>query len=185
MQFFKLLLLFLSLAYGGDIHQKLIIDGYRDLSEAKAMLMESQLYIMNNKNIKMIVKKEHLKLEIETIGDYSMIVLRPIESKDIKERLMLALGKFSPSRFCIEDEYTDLYAGVESEGSGIAVWDMMRSDLSVIGLEWIVLLLLSIIGLTASIVNRKKLSLLNSMQKDIITNQKKMENEINSLETKG
>jgi len=185
MQFFKLLILSLSLAYGGDIHQKLIIDGYRDSEEARMMLMKTQLYIINNEEIRKIVKIENIKLAIEDIGNYSMVVLKPIESIKIKEHLMLALGSLSPTRFCIEDEYTDVSTVVKSDKKDIKIWDTMQKDINNIGLEWIVLLLLSLIGLTASIVNRKKLSLLNSMQKDIIINQKKMENEINSLETKG
>jgi len=184
MQFFKLLILSLSLVYGGDIHQKLIIDGYRDSSEAKMMLMKAQLYIMNNEDIRKIIKIENLNLEIENIGNFSMVVIKPIESIETKEHLMLALGSFSSTMFCIEDVQTDVSTDMQSPDTNTKVWEAVKSDVDMIGLEWIILLLLSFIGLIASIVNRKKLSTLNSMQKDIIKNQKIMENEINSLETK-
>jgi len=184
MQFFKLLILSLSLAYGGDIHQKLIIDGYRDSEEARIMLMKTQLYIMNNEDIRKIVKKEKLRLEIEDIGSYSMVVIKPIDSIQTKEHLMFALGSFSPTRFCIKDEYTDVFATVQATNEDTKVWELVGSNVNMIGFEWIILLLLSLVGLIASIINRKKLSKLNSMQKNIIKNQRIMENEINSLGTK-
>jgi len=184
MQFFKLLILSLSLAYGGDIHQKLIIDGYKDSSKAKMMLMKTQLYIMNNEGIRKIVKKKKLRLEIEDIGSYSMVIIKPIDSIQTKEHLMLAIGSFSPSRFCIKDEYTDVFATARSANGNMKIWELVGSNINTIGFEWIILLLLSLVGLIASIINRKKLSKLNRMQKDIIKNQRIMENEINSLGTK-
>jgi len=184
MQFFKLLVLSLSLAYGGDIHQKLIIDGYKDSAKAKMMLMKTQLYIINNEDIRKIVKKEKLRLEIEDIGNYSMVVIKPIDSIETKEHLMFALGSFSPTRFCIRDEYTDVFDTIQATSEDNKVWELVETNINMIGFEWIILLLLSLVGLIASIINRKKLSKLNSMQKDIIKNQKIMENEINSLGTK-
>ena len=50
-----------------------------------------------------------------------------------------------------------------------------------IGLQWIVLLLLAIIGLTLSVYNRRKLASLEKIQKELSRKQDQREDEIKKL----
>lgn len=50
-----------------------------------------------------------------------------------------------------------------------------------IGLQWIVLLLLAIIGLTLSVYNRRKLASLEKIQKELSIKQDQREDEIKKL----
>jgi len=50
-----------------------------------------------------------------------------------------------------------------------------------IGLQWIVLLLLAIIGLTLSVHNRRKLASLEKIQKELSIKQDQREDEIKKL----
>ena len=193
MQVIIVMLFSLTLLFSEGIHEKLIISGDNDIVNAQADLLKLKGYFTANPEIRLLQEKYKLTLEMEILGDHMLVVLKPVETEALKSKLMTLLKPLFPELFSIK--YQEMKCPDEETGAKINVESMNKPVLPVkveknqfyqflledVGLQWLALLLLAIVGLTLSIHNRSKLANLEKTQQDLSLKQDKIEDELKKL----
>jgi len=177
--------------FSQDISEKLIVSSDKNSTTTQMHLLKLKMYFMDNAQIKALQEQYKLNLEIETLGEYTMVVIKPIKSLTVKNELLLFLRPLFPDIFSISDNKREMKSPNSLNGSKTITTDTPSADTKImhqakvlieeIGLQWIALLLLSIIGLTLSLNSRRKMASLESRQNDLSRKQEKIENEIKNL----
>lgn len=193
MRLMLVILFSLTLLLSKDISEKLIVSGDKNSTTTQMHLLKLKMLFIGNPQTRALQEKYKLNLEIETLDTYTMVVIKPIISLALKNELLLFLSPFFPNIFSIEDHKREI-TGSERMNESIFMKTQIISPQNNtmhqanrwieeigIGLEWIALLLLSIIGLTLSLNSRRKMSSLENIQKDLIRKQEEIENEIKNL----
>jgi len=176
MRIYLLFIVFLTLLNGKPINQKLIISSSTDKNSIDIMLLKTKILLLEDKNIIELKKRYDFQINTEKIGTFYALVAKPISSIEMRKKLTLALAPISKNIFYINVKKPITLTDTASPKK--------RNLIEVIGLQWVVLLLLSFLGLMASIINRRKLRILNQMQENINKNQIKMEYQIKGLRGK-
>jgi len=166
-----------TLLFSEAMHEKLIISGDNDIVNAQADLLKLKDYFIKNPDIRLLQEKHKLTLEIEVLGDYVLVVVKPVETETLKSELLTLLKPLFPEIFSIKfQEMKCPVSPVKVEKS--KYYQFLVEE---VGLQWLALLLLAIIGLTLSIHNRKKLGSLEKIQKEFSIKQDQIEDEIKKL----
>lgn len=175
----------LTMLFSEAMHEKLIISGDNDIVNAQADLSQLKVYFIENPEIRILQEKHKLKLELEVLGDYALVVIKPVETEALKNELQTLLKPLFPELFFIEDKEMKRSDAGSMKKAGVPV-DVEKSQyyqflVEEVGMQWLALLLLAITGLTLSIRNRKKLASLEKTQKDLSIKQDQIEDEIKHL----
>jgi len=183
----------LTLLFSEPMHEKLIISGDNDIVNAQAELLKLKSYFIENPEISLLQEKHKLILEMEVLGDYALVVIKPVETEALKSELLTLLKPLFPELFSIKyqevecpDVEIDAKTNVESMKNLASPVKVEKSQyyqflVEEIGLQWLALLLLAVIGLTLSVHNRRKLVSLEKTQKELSIKQDQIEDEINKL----
>lgn len=193
MRLMIVILFSLTMLFSQDISEKLIVSGDSNSKTAHMHLLKLKMYFIENSQTRALQEKYKLNIETETLGDYTMVVIKPIRSLAVKNELMLLLTPLFPDIFSIEDnkrerstsdsrEETMKTHATSTESNSMHQAEVLIEE---IGLQWIALLLLSIIGLTLSLSSRRKMASLENIQKDLSRKQEQIENEIKNLGASG
>jgi cbb3-type cytochrome oxidase subunit 3 len=191
MQVIIVILFSFTMLFSEAIQGKLIIGGDNDLLHTQADLMKLKSSFIENQELKELQEKYKLKLEMEVLGDYAIVVIKPVGTLVLKHELLSLLKPLFPDIFFIAEKR----AKIESSNSdkkpasmtnpvssvkvtGSAVYEFLAEE---VGFQWLVLLLLALIGLTLSIYNRRKLATLEKTQQDLSLKQERIEDEIKQL----
>lgn len=195
MRLMIIILFSLTMLFSQDISEKLIISGDKNSTTTQMHLLKLKMYFMENVQTRTLQEQHQLNLELETLGDYTMVVIKPIKSLAVKNELILLLNPLFPDIFSIEDKKREMKSPNSFIGSKTIKRDAPSTDTNIIhqaegfiveiGLQWIALLLLSIIGLMLSLNSRRKMANLESIQKDLSRKQEEIENEIKNLGASG
>ncbi len=97
-----MMLFSLTMLFSGAMHEKLIISGNNDIVDAQADLLKLKSYFIENPEISLLQKKHTLTLETEVLGDYALVVIKPVETKALKSELMTLLKPLFPELFSIK-----------------------------------------------------------------------------------
>lgn len=168
----------LSLAEGTS--QKLIVYTNKNRQDAQESLLKLKVYFIENPKIRALNEAHELKVELQTLGAYTMVVVKPVISLSVKNKLLMELSPVFPGIFALEDKTQYKIDHASKVLIPVKNYEV-KTLIENIGLQWIVLLLLSTVGLLLSIIRRKRLLLLDEKQKELDKNQKEIENEIRSL----
>ncbi len=166
-----------TLLFSEAIHEKLIISGDNDIVNAQADLLKLKDYFIENPEIRLLQEKHKLTLEMEVLAEYALVVIKPVGTEALKSELSTLLKPLFPELFSIK------YQEMKCPVSPVKVEKSQYYQFLVeeVGLQWLALLLLAIIGLTLSIHNRKKLVSLETIQKELSIKQDQIEGEIKKL----
>lgn len=179
----------ITLLFSEGIHEKLIISGDNEIVNAQADLLKLEGYFTANPEIRLLQEKYNLILEMEVLGDHMLVVIKPVETEALKNKLLTLLKPLFPELFSIK------YQEIKLPDEETAVVSVKKPVLPVkveknqyyqflvedVGLQWLALLLLAIIGLTLSIHNRRKLANLEKTQTELSIKQDQIEADIKKL----
>ncbi len=195
MRLIIVILFSLTMLFSKDISQKLIISSDKNSTTIQMHLLKLKMVFIGNPQTRELQEKYKLNLEIETLDEYKMVVIRPIKSLAVKNELLLLLNPLFPNIFSIEDHKRESLAPESVNESKIIktdtpsahtnTMDQAKIWIEEIGLEWIALLFLSIIGLTLSLNSRSKMASLENIQKNLTRKQEEIEKEIKNLGASG
>jgi len=169
-----------------DLHEKLIVSPSKDVHIVEENLLTLKVYFHENTYSRELQEKHKLNFTVEKLGDYSMVVIKPIEVSSLKNELLILLHPLFDELFFIDDlkvvaakpkvtRPKHYSAPLKVEQNILLSW------YETIGLQWVALLILATIGLIMSLLNRRKLAHIEKVQKDLTSDQKNIENEINNL----
>ena len=184
----KLLLMMLcsvSLLFSEGMSQKLIVSTNKNGKNVQESLLKLKVYFIENPNLRVLNEANDLKLELETLGMYTMVVVKPIVSLSVKNSLLMELAPVFPDVFALEDKIphqtdSNAEAFMPVKNHGVKS-NNVKTFIEKMGLQWISLLILATVGLLLSILRRKKLLILDEKQKELDIDQKEIENEIKNL----
>jgi hypothetical protein len=174
----------ITLLLSEGMSQKLIVYTDKNVKNAQESLLKLKVYFIESPKIRALNEDNDIQLELETLGAYTMVVVKPILSLSVKNSLLMELSPVFPDVFALENrtlhqaDTNEAFIPVKNDESiASSVQKFMRT----IGLQWITLLMLATVGLLLSILRRKKLLILDEKQKELDIDQKEIENEINNL----
>jgi len=192
MRIMIVILFSLTMLFSNDISGKLIVSGDKNSTTTQMHLLKLKMYFMQNAHTRALQEQYKLSLEMETLGDYTMVVIKPIKSLAVKNELLLLLSPLFPDIFSIEDNKKSMQNPnslhtIKTDAPSIDTNIIHQAEglIEEIGLQWIALLLLSIIGLTLSLNSRRKMASLESTQQDLSRKQEQIEKEIKNLGASG
>lgn len=191
MRLMLVILFSLTMLLSKDISEKLMVSGDKNSTTTEMHLLKLKMVFIGNSKTRALQEKYKLNLEIETLDEYTMVVIKPIKSLALKNELLLFLSPLFPNIFSIEDHKRERTGPKPMNEINIIkthttphqnnTMHQAKSLIEEVGLEWTALLFLSIIGLTLSLNSRRKMSSLENIQKDLIRKQEEIENEIKNL----
>ena len=168
--------------YDKHITQKLVVVVTKERRDAKLNLSKLRIFFIDNEKAKRLEEKYHLTLKIETVGDFSLVMIEPIASAKVKNQLLFLLSPYFSDMFMLKENKIVCEPVDEKRRlAQITVSKNKKSLIREIGLEWITLFFLSLIGLITSIYNRRKLKTLIESQEKLSFNQEKIESEMDTL----
>ncbi len=195
MRLMLVILFSLTMLFSKDISQKLIVSSDKNSTTIQMHLLKLKMVFIGNPQTRALQEKYKLNIEIETLDEYKMVVIKPIKSLAVKNELLLFLSPFFPNIFSIEDHKRETTGPESMNQSKIIKNDITPPNANImhqakilieeIGVEWIALLFLSIIGLTLSLNSRRKMASLENIQKELSRKQEEIEKEIKNLGASG
>ena len=171
------------------INDKLILAYSKDKTDLTNKLYEiEQIFIDDMVNLNLFNKYE-LTTQIETMKQFYILTIKPIKDKNLKINLEILLNQNYPNMYFISNIEKK---HIKKENIKKPIKPIFKvSKLKIItfmeivnniGLEWIALLFLSIIGLLYSLYSRKKSILIDKNQNRLKENQSDVEEEFNKME---
>ena len=184
-----------------SINEKLLLGYSTQEQVSKDALLTLKIYFRENSHLALLQEQNDLQFKIERLGDYHVTVIYPIHSLAVRNDLLLNLSPLFSDMIYIDRQNEVLLAEVTSVKSVSVQKPKQKIEMktktehlkksqntkpknSDLGLQWIALLLLFIVGLVLLIRNRKKLSNIKEGQEDMQHNQNKIETQINTLGAK-
>ena len=174
-----------TLLLSEGMSQKLIVYTDKNGKNAQESLLRLKVHFIENPNIRALNEVNDLKVELETLGAYTMVVVKPIVSLSVKNTLLIELAPVFPDVFALEERIhhqtdNNIEAFMHVKNNNLKI-NSVKTFIEGIGLQWIALLLLAAVGLLLYILRRKRLVLLDANQKALDIDQKEIENEIKNL----
>ncbi|NOR56390.1 MAG: hypothetical protein GQ531_09300 [Sulfurovum sp.] len=175
-----------------NTNEKLLL-GYSTQEEvSKEALLALKIHFIDNQHLAQLQAQNDLHFKVERLGDYYVTVIYPIHSLEVRNDLLLNLSPLFSDMFYMDSQEEVLLAEAESDKSlslkvptnktkQLQKSQNLKPKNADLGLQWLVLLLLSTVGLIILVRNRKKLSKIKQGQDDMQDNQKKIEIEINTV----
>ena len=178
-----------------SINEKLLLGYSTQEQVSKDALLTLKIYFRENSHLALLQEQNDLQFKIERLGDYHVTVIYPIHSLAVRNDLLLNLSPLFSDMIYIDRQNEVLLAeatsvkSVSVQKTTVKAKHLKKSQNtkpknSDLGLQWIALLLLFIVGLVLLIRNRKKLSNIKEGQEDMQHNQNKIETQINTLGAK-
>lgn len=190
-----IILFLLSISFSKDISEKLIISANKNHTIVQMDFLKLKMYFRDNNQMKVLQEIYKLSLEIETVGEYTMVVIKPIQSIAVKNELLVYLSSHFQDIFSLEENKRETTSPNNLKDSIDLNRPNSSADESIIhqagvlveaiGLQWITLFLLSVIGLTLSLGSRSKMENLEDTQKELRFKQEQIEEEIKKLGASG
>lgn len=184
MRFMIIIILFTTLLSSSEIVRKLIIAADTNHTVIQMHLLKLKNSLMENTQMRSLQKEHLFDVKIEKRYGYSMVVIEPVHSLDVNNKLLLFLTPRFSDIISIQDDVLEKNTIPDSLTQSVSQRDFMQQAkewVEAIGLEWIVLLFLSIVGLISSLYNRRKMVRLESKQKDLSHQQEEAEEGIQKL----
>ncbi len=176
--------IFPVMVFSTDLSWKLVLDGDKNIQKAQIKLLKAQIVFLEDTALEKLQKKYQLKLKIDSKSGYNLIVIKPIRTESLQKILQVHMSRYFPDLLCIEDTVEKSKGNMLIDPKKTSLHKVRKKPEKVlgIGIEWIAILLLSILGLLVSFYNRYKIKLLKMQQKTMDIKQDEIEQEIKRLE---
>lgn len=102
MRFIISILLIFTFIYSKSINDKFIVSVDKNITNLNKHLLELDDYFRDNEYNSLVKKKYKLKFEIEKMGNFNILTIKPIVSTDIKHELLILLSRKYTDIFSIE-----------------------------------------------------------------------------------
>jgi len=171
--------------YAQTVTQKMIVGAYLERENAANELYKLEELFEKNSALKQLKQTNHLRAEMEELSPYVMVVVKPIASSVLKNRLHVLLQSTFPKIFSvIESKRTKKIAlpSVKKEIPQKTTMKKHNSFWTQIDSEWIGLILLALAGLLLVARSAKQMGKIKSLQEEMSKYQNKVENEMQGME---
>jgi len=176
-----------------DFFEKMVVRIGMNADTEQEKLLELKMYFIENPTLRAYQDSFHLQPSIERVDDYYLLVMKPIPTLEVRNTLLLLMSREYPNSVFIK--YPKV-ATIQNINIQHPVSNRLKSKehapatkrdvlhvVNTYNLQWIAIWMLAVIGLVLSLLNRRNLSKLTETQRDISTDQKKIESEITQLGT--
>jgi len=196
MQFFirllcAIFLLFNELPALEKTSEKMIVSSSKIDKIAEEDLLKLKVYFIENTATRILQEKYNLELKMEILDEYKVVVIKPIESTVLRNELLILLSPVFKDVFYItyhreenQIKPTPIVNIKYIEKETREIEELKKSKnflLDEVGLQWLALWVLSIVGLFLSIKSRRKVAALDKTQQSLKNKQEKIEIEIKKL----
>jgi len=103
MRLMLILVCFVSMLFSQGISEKLIISADTNISTAQMHLLKLKMFFLENTQTRALQENHNVTLSIETLDDYSMVVIKPIKTVALKNELLLLLSPHFSDIFAIHE----------------------------------------------------------------------------------
>ena len=178
---------FIHILYAQAVPQKMIVGAYENTQKAADNLYKVEVLFEKNSELKRLKQTEHLRLEMELLEPYVMVVIKPITSVHVKNTLHLLLQSAFPQTFTTIETNKARDANTPQsikETASPQPREVMKDEsfLSSINSEWAGLILLALSGLLLVARSAKQMSKIKSLQDEVSKYQNKVETEMHGME---
>lgn len=184
-----LFLVQLEAATDVKISEKLIVSSSQSEKMASENLLKLKVYFMENPITRVLNAQDSLMIDIEKLDTYYTVVIKPIHSLEVRNKLLVILSPLFPDIFYID--YVDQPVKVKTSKlepnlrkKKVETFSNSNEKISFIdevGLQWLALWCLSLVGLILSVRNRRKMMKIAEKQNILEQEQSKIESEIKTL----
>ncbi|MEA2047094.1 MAG: hypothetical protein U9O64_01455 [Campylobacterota bacterium] len=184
MRFMIIIILFTTMSSANEIVRKLIVAADTNHTVTQMHLLKLKTGLMENAQMRLLQKEHLFDVKLEKRNGYSMVVIAPIHSLDVNNKLLLFLTPRFSDIISMKYDVTEDNTISSSHTERVSQRDFIEQVkvwVEAIGLEWIVLLFLSSVGLISSLHSRRKMARLASIQKDLSHKQEEAEEGIKKL----
>ena len=189
---FTITLLLSAESMSQNISEKMIVSSSKFNHIIEEDLLKLKVHFIENSATRLLQEKYNLEIGTETLGEYQIIILKPIRSVELRNELLVVLSPLFKDIFYIEYHVNEPIlidkAIVNPEEikekvpMKITKSETEKSFLEdEVGLQWVSIWILSMLGLVMSISSRKKLIAFDQIQIKFKRKQAKIETEINNL----
>jgi len=183
--FCTMTLLFAGNTASQHLSEKLIVHHSKNETNAQEELLKLKVYFIETAATRKLQEKYNLQLDMEFLGDYHMVVIKPINSLALRNELLIVLTPVFQDIFFINYK-EPISSIIKKPKVSQVLLPRVKNKIDVsfvneIGLQWLALLLLSLVGLLLSIASRRKIIHLGNKQKDLKQQQTDIETEIKKL----
>jgi hypothetical protein len=163
----------------------LIVSYSQDKRTTEEEYLKLKLYLLENNTTRELQNQYALEVKMQRFSEYYAVVLPHIQTEDVRNRLLIILKPLFTHIFYIHEVESKRYQKEKTvhKLSQISHQTYSESDnwIDEIGLQWLAIWLLAVIGLILSVRNRYKIGQIDKTQKNLKTNQAKIEKDIQSL----
>jgi hypothetical protein len=179
-----LLVVLMVIGYGETWQQTLILLGDTNKKAVRIESLKLELKLAQNASMERLFEKHRLTFSTQSYGHFHLLIVKPIRSLETKNALLLAFGSQYTGMFFIEEgravkrtavSRTDLSHTAHQPKS---IWETMDA----IEWAWLMIFLLALTGLSASIIQRKKMFVFKKVQTHFKQDQDRMDQEIETLQ---
>ncbi len=187
-----------NILYAQKINEKIILSADKLQFITNNDVNNLEIYFDNNHYLSKLKAENHLSFHVETLGEYTALVLKPIKTKKLKNKLILLLkyqypdaiaindsifsrdeiGQMSASNdknVVIENRVTDWYEGEIQSDKSLFKYLLKRIDM-----EWLALFALALAGLILVIRSAYQIHKIKILQNELRMYQKNREAELNT-----
>ena len=174
--------------YAQTATQKMIVGAYLERENAVNELYKLEELFEKNSALKQLKQTNHLRAEMEELSPYVMVVVKPIASSVLKNRLHVLLQSTFPKIFSVIESKRTKKIALPSVKKEIpkktqkATMKKHDSFWTQIDSEWIGLILLALAGLLLVARSAKQMGKIKSLQEEMSKYQNKVENEMQGME---
>jgi len=170
--------------FSADTSWQFVIDGAESLQKAQVKQLKAKIVFIEDSALQKLQKKYHLDIKVKPVSGYYLVVVDPVKSKTLQEALQVHVARhFSDTLFILDKKSQNTEKEQDKKIAKTIDGRRKKSrEFLGIGIEWLVLLLLSILGLTMSLYNRYRIRQLKTKQETMNQKQDEIEQEIEGLE---
>ena len=170
--------------------EKLIVSSNQDESIAQEDLLKLKVYLLENTATRMFQEKYKLDVKMEHFSNYNAVVISPIHSLTVRNELLVLLSPVFSDIFYINEKKIPVdikkpTVPAQSANHSMPITHIEKENkdswVNEIGLQWLAIWILAVVGLFLSVRSRRKMAHLNKNQKEMNVNQTKIEKEIKAL----
>ena len=94
--------LFGEVGISKNISEKLIVSSSKVDKVAEENLLKLKIYFVENPATRILQEKHHLKIEMETLDEYKVVVIKTIDSLALRNELLILLSPLFKDIFYVK-----------------------------------------------------------------------------------
>jgi len=163
---------------------QLVLYGDGDDRKAEVERLRAEILFLQNEQLHTLQEKHHLHIVRKKHADISLVTVEPLSDAALRQTLQLAVAPYYPEAFWIRkrDQVQHTPISPSLKKPEVKRPEPSWTERLGIGIEWIAIFLLSVVGLLLSLYDRYKIKYIRKQQDQMDRRQEKIEEEIKGLE---